>query len=227
MPGSIVSAVDLAIIGAGPAGMAAAVTAADLGMRVVVLDEQREPGGQIYRGIESLSHMRPHHLAILGPDYARGLELVKAFRSTGADYRPGTQVWSVDGGRIFYRSKGSGSVVAKQIIIATGAMERPFPIPGWTLPGVLSCGAAQVALKAAGLVPEGGVVLAGGGPAAIALAAQLVRAGVRPRMILETSFNIGPALSASAALRCSAGLLREGITSAARAEALGCPDPGV
>ncbi|MEA3154140.1 MAG: hypothetical protein QOK44_1729, partial [Betaproteobacteria bacterium] len=60
------SAVDLAIIGAGPAGMAAAVTAADLGMRVSVLDEQPEPGGQIYRGIESLSKARPHHLEIVG-----------------------------------------------------------------------------------------------------------------------------------------------------------------
>jgi NADPH-dependent 2,4-dienoyl-CoA reductase/sulfur reductase-like enzyme len=190
-----VSAIDLAIIGAGPAGMAAAITAADLGMRVSVLDEQPEPGGQIYRGIESLSHARPRHLDILGPDYARGLELVKAFRSSGADYRPGTQVWSVDGGRIFYRSNaGAGSIVAKQIIIAAGAMERPFPIPGWTLPGVLSCGAAQTAFKASGLVPDGDVVLAGSGPLLLLIAAQLVRAGVRPRIILETSFNIGPAL---------------------------------
>jgi NADPH-dependent 2,4-dienoyl-CoA reductase/sulfur reductase-like enzyme len=191
-----VSAVDLAIIGAGPAGMAAAVTAADLGMRVSVLDEQPEPGGQIYRGIESLSKARPHHLEILGADYARGLNLVKAFRSAAIDYRPGTQVWSVDGEHVFYRSSdAAGSIIAKQIIIATGAMERPFPLPGWTLPGVLSCGAAQTAFKAAGLVPDGDVVLAGSGPLLLLIAAQLVRAGVRPRMILETSFNVGAALS--------------------------------
>jgi NADPH-dependent 2,4-dienoyl-CoA reductase/sulfur reductase-like enzyme len=131
----------------------------------------------------------------LGPDYAGGFGLVKAFRAAAIDYRPDTQVWSVDGGHIFYRSSGAaGNIAAKQIIIATGAMERPFPIPGWTLPGVLSCGAAQTALKAAGLVPEGDVVLAGSGPLLLLIAVQLVRAGVPPRVILETSFNAGPAL---------------------------------
>ena len=188
--------VDLAIIGAGPAGMAAAVTAADLGLRVTVLDEQPEPGGQIYRGIETLSATRPQDMAVLGADFARGLPLVQEFRTAGVDYRPCSQVWAVNGNRVFFRAQtATGHVVAKQILIATGAMERPFPVPGWTLPGVLTCGAAQIALKTGGLVPDGRVVLAGSGPLLLLLAVQLVRAGARPALVLETSVNLGAALA--------------------------------
>jgi NADPH-dependent 2,4-dienoyl-CoA reductase/sulfur reductase-like enzyme len=70
--------VDLAIIGAGPAGLAAAATAAELGLKTVVLDEQAEPGGQIYRAVESVAARQSGHLDILGPDYAAGLELARA-----------------------------------------------------------------------------------------------------------------------------------------------------
>ena len=71
---------DLAIVGAGPAGMAAAVAASELKLSTVVLDEQPEPGGQIYRGIERLAAERSRHLDLLGPDYVAGLALAKAFR---------------------------------------------------------------------------------------------------------------------------------------------------
>ena len=160
---SIRSPVDLAIVGAGPAGLAAAVTAATHGLRVAVIDEQPEPGGQIYRGIESVSAQRPAHLALLGADYAAGLELVKAFRASGAEYLPQTSVWQIDASRnVFTRSNGRAErIAAKQVLIATGAMERPVPIPGWTLPGVMTCGAAQTLLKSTGAVPDGRFVLAG------------------------------------------------------------------
>jgi NADPH-dependent 2,4-dienoyl-CoA reductase/sulfur reductase-like enzyme len=212
------SSFDLAIVGSGPAGMAAAITAAEMGLRAVVFDEQREPGGQIYRSIETVRAARASHLSIFGDDYARGAALVQRFRAASIDYRPGTQVWSLGAeGRVFYRAQsGTGAIEAEQIIIATGAMERPFPVPGWTLPGVLTCGAAQTALKSAGLVPEGRIVLAGSGPLLLLLAVQLVRAGVRPTAILETSFNALGALkhalgffSAPAYVAKGLSLLRE------------------
>lgn len=86
---------DLAIVGAGPAGMAAATTAAELGLRSVVLDEQDAPGGQIYRSIERVARDHPQRFALLGEDYAAGLALVRGFRDCGADYRPGSTVWQV------------------------------------------------------------------------------------------------------------------------------------
>lgn len=185
------AAFDLAIVGSGPAGMAAAIAASELKLSVVVLDEQSEPGGQIYRGIERLAASRPRHLDILGPDYASGLELVRAFRAAHVEYMSGTQVWQVEPeGRVFHRRNGAaGIVAAKKTLIAPGAMERPMPIPGWTLPGVLTCGAGQTLLKANGLVPQGRIVLAGCGPLLLLLAAQLTRAGIKPAAVLQTTFN--------------------------------------
>lgn len=195
---------DLAIIGAGPAGMAAALTAAKRGLSVVVLDEQPEPGGQIYRGIERLATERSKHLDWLGPDYAAGLNLARAFRNAKIDYLDNAQVWHVEPhgaeaatpGRLFYRRNGAvGALSPKRVLIAAGAMERPMPVPGWTLPGVLTCGAGQTLFKANGLAPSGRFVLAGCGPLLLLYAAQLTRAGVKPVAILETTFNRRAALA--------------------------------
>jgi NADPH-dependent 2,4-dienoyl-CoA reductase/sulfur reductase-like enzyme len=72
-------------------------------------------------------------------------------------------------------------------MLATGALERPFPIPGWTLPGVMSCGGAQTALKASGLVPDGRLVIAGCGPLLWLIAWQYLNAGVAIEAILDTT----------------------------------------
>jgi len=216
---------DLAIIGAGPAGMAAATTAAYLGLSTVVLDEQPEPGGQIYRGIERLAATRSQHLKILGPDYATGLELVRAFRKANIDYLDSTQVWQVEpDGRVFYRRNGAaGILTAKKILIAPGAMERPFAVPGWTLPGVLTCGAGQTMLKANGLAPKGRFVLAGCGPLLLLFAAQLVRAGVKPAAILETTFNRWAALPHLPGFLAASGYFGKGLALLRELKAAGIP----
>jgi NADPH-dependent 2,4-dienoyl-CoA reductase/sulfur reductase-like enzyme len=183
------AAYDLAIIGAGPAGMAAAVTATAFGVRTVVLDEQPAPGGQIFRAVERVARDHPQRLAVLGEDYAAGLPLVRAFRACQAEYRPGTTVWQVEQslGILCSGLGGSQRVAASQILIATGAMERPMPVPGWTLPGVMTAGAAQILLKTAGAVPRGATVLTGCGPLLWLLAWQLLQAGVRVAAIADTT----------------------------------------
>ncbi len=190
------AAIDLAVVGAGPAGLAAATTAAGLGMKAIVLDEQPAPGGQIYRGVEDVATRRPGRLAIFGEDYADGLALVRRFRASGAEHVASAAVWQVDRDlTVHYRACGTArSLRARQVLLATGAMERPVPLRGWTLPGVMTCGAAQVLLKTAGVVPEGRVVLAGSGPLLLLLASQLLRAGARPAAILETPLNYRRAL---------------------------------
>lgn len=182
---------DLAIIGAGPAGMAAAMTSAGLGIDTVVLDEQPSPGGQIYRAITETPVRQG---TVFGDDYWRGLELARSFVSSGARYLPGSTVFSVaphveDGRReIGISSDGKARLLqARHVIVATGAQERPMPIPGWTLPGVLTAGAAQILLKSAGLAPSGRAVLAGSGPLLWLLAAQMLRAGGTLSAILDTS----------------------------------------
>ncbi|HEY1795933.1 MAG TPA: (2Fe-2S)-binding protein [Stellaceae bacterium] len=176
--------IDLAVIGAGPAGMAAATLAAELGLSVAVLDEQDAPGGQIYRAVERAPPDSP-----LGPDYLAGRDLAASFRASRAEYRPATTVWHIgQDGTVSTLSNGRAeTVAAHHILLTTGAYERPVPIPGWTLPGVMTVGAVQILLKTADIVPGGRTILAGQGPLLFLAAAQLARAGAPPAAILETA----------------------------------------
>lgn len=177
---------DVIIVGAGPAGLAAGRSLAEMGIKVLTLDEQHRVGGQIYRRIETASNST---LKIMGEEYGRGLELARRFHTSGAEYEGGATVWNVeDDGRVAYSRQGkSQEVQAGHVIIATGAMERPFPLPGWNLPGVMGAGAANNLAKEAGLAPSGNVVLAGSGPLLLLEASVLVKKGVRITAILETT----------------------------------------
>ena len=88
---------------------------------------------------------------ILGADYWVGGELAQEFLASGAYYVPGATVWNLTREReIGVSIAGSARMLqAKRIILATGALERPFPVPGWTLPGVMTAGAGQILLKSA------------------------------------------------------------------------------
>lgn len=166
--------------------MAAAVRAAQAGLSVVLLDEQDAAGGQIYRGIERSDASRRE---ILGPDYTAGASLAAAFGRSGARYINHASVWQVTRERsVHYLKDGRvGSFNARRVVLATGALERPFPIPGWTLPGVMTAGAAQILLKSAGEVPVEPPVLVGCGPLLYLLGWQYVRAGVPIRALVDTT----------------------------------------
>lgn len=180
--------IDLAIIGAGPAGLAAATVAAEHGLSVTVFDENATPGGQIYRAIETVVAKRSGDLAFLGDAYRAGEAIARAFRASKAGYAPGTGVWLVQKDRQIgiVRDGKATMLQARRILIATGAQERPMPIPGWTLPGVMMAGGAQTLLKSAGMVPDGAVVLAGNGALLYQLAAQLIAAGAKVAAVLDT-----------------------------------------
>jgi hypothetical protein len=178
--------VDVAVVGAGPAGLAAAATVAERGLSVALLDEQAHPGGQIYRDVARADADR---LLVLGDDYAAGRALVERFTQSTARHVGGASVWNITHDRVIHYLKDgrSQSITASQVILCTGAMERPFPIPGWTLPGVMTAGAAQILLKSAGVAPSQPVVLAGCGPLLYLLAWQYLRAGVRIGAVVDTT----------------------------------------
>ncbi len=174
----------LVIIGAGPAGLAAAAAAAGHGLDIALLDEQRAPGGQIYRAIESIPAERAR---LLGSEYRRGEDLVGAIRNSDVEYFPDTQIWSLNREREIglVHGRSAAMISADQVVLAGGAIERPVPYPGWTLPGVMNAGAGQILLKAQGIVPANGVVLAGSGALLLLLAWQYMRAGVQIKALLD------------------------------------------
>ncbi len=215
---------DVLIIGAGPAGMAAALAAASLGLKTALLDEQPRAGGQIYRNVTTAD---PGVASLLGPDYTYGRALAERLASSGVEVRHGALVWDVarDLTVTTLRQGQTEQLRAPQLIVATGAMERPSPIPGWTLPGVMNAGAAQIALKTAGSVPAGTVVLAGGGPLLLLVACQLLDAGATLAGIVETSpaANRWAALPHLPAALAAPATLIKGLRMVQRLRAAGVP----
>ncbi|MFF2654958.1 FAD-dependent oxidoreductase [Streptomyces sp. NPDC058045] len=177
---------DLAIVGAGPAGMTAALTAAGHGLDVVVVDEQQRAGGQIFRQPpEAFTGSVLHPTA--GYEWATGL-----IRRFEADKRLTTLFgWSAIGVlhddalpdglsvAVNHPEDGTRTLLARRLLIATGAYDLPVAFPGWTLPGVMTAGAVQTLVKAQRIAPAGGVVLAGAHPLLLLVADLLVRNGVR------------------------------------------------
>ncbi|NTI72278.1 FAD-dependent oxidoreductase [Agrobacterium rhizogenes] len=225
----LIADADVIVIGSGPAGMSAAIELASAGCRIIVLDMQLAPGGQIFRALESNHQARPmtdELLAALGPTYQAGQALIQQFRAASSiDYRPETTVWDLraDGTVGWLNGDAAGYLRASQVLLANGAMERPTPFPGWTLPGVMTAGAVQTLLKAGRLKPEGRIVLAGTGPLIFLLAEQLRRLGVRPALIARTD-SLQTKLSALGQLRVPAiPALLKGINWLARLRLAGVP----
>lgn len=189
---------DLAVVGAGPAGLAAAVTAADLGLRCVLLDGADRPGGQYYRHpAPGLGASRPDRLHHRWPVYA-GLA-ARLSAHPRADFRGGHQVWAMertaDGFAVHVtvgpRPEDRTTLRAGAVLLATGAYERQLPFPGWTLPGVVTAGGAQAMLKAGLVLPGRRIVVAGSGPLLLAAASSLVAAGAEVPAVVEASDYLG------------------------------------
>ncbi len=182
---------DVLIIGAGPAGMSAALSLHTAGVKVQVVEEQATAGGQIYRAIGRSSCEQDDRLNWLGNDYARGQKLVEKFSEADIEVLFATSVWDISfndsqvevglltGDRAFYCHP-------RHIVLATGAMERPTPFPGWTLPGVMTVGAAQTLFKESMLLPDESTVIAGTGPLVYLFVNQMLAAGYKPALILDT-----------------------------------------
>ena len=177
---------DLIIIGAGPAGLAAACSARSCGLDVLLVDDQPSPGGQLFRNIEqTLSRsMMPE------AEREAGLELINRFRESGALYCANTTVWEINENSISCTKDGEPlRLSASYILVTSGAMERPVPFPGWTLPGVMGAGGADILLRSAGTLTNEDkkpVVLAGNGPLLLLLACHLLDKGVPIAAWLDT-----------------------------------------
>ncbi len=185
----------VAIVGAGPAGLRAVQTLARYGRRVVLLDEATAPGGQIYRqppvGAEQPAE------AIYGTEAAKAVRLHGLLAALGdrVDYRPRTLVWNIAregaGFRLDLMQDGTmGTLSVGRLVLATGAFDRTLPFPNWTLPGVFTLGAAQIALKSQGIAIGRRIALIGAGPLLPLLIHQYLALGIKPVVALDvTSFG--------------------------------------
>ena len=174
--------VDVLVVGAGPGGLAAAAAAGEAGLRVLVLDERPTPGGQYYKQPASPAAARRVH----GPDaQAReGAALIARVRALGIAIEGGTLVWGAtrtEAGAIeisTFCGGLTGLIRPCQLIVATGAYERPMIVPGWTLAGVMTTGAGQTMLRSYGVAPGHRALIAGNGPLNLQVAAELQALGV-------------------------------------------------
>jgi len=176
------------VVGAGPAGTRAAELLAAAGLRPVVVDEGRASGGQIYR--RQPAGFRRDPRALYGTEAGRATALHAAFDALGPriDHRPDSLAWNIHGGALHVLSGGRAQRLPYDaLILATGATDRMVPLPGWTLPGAFSLGAAQIALKAQACAIGGRVVFLGTGPLLYLVAAQYVKAGAGVAAVLDTA----------------------------------------
>jgi thioredoxin reductase/bacterioferritin-associated ferredoxin len=218
MPDEALS-VDVAVIGAGPAGAHAAIIARQHGLSVAVIDENASAGGQVWRA--------PLFSDPLGPgktDRLAGEEMRAALDASGAKLLFQHKAWFVaPGGHLgAVGSMGALSIAARATILATGTSERVIPIPGGTLPGVIGLAAATIALKAHGTIPPGPTVVAGVGPLIFAVAAGLLKAGGQVAAVVDLA-RPSDWLAALPALASRPDLLRQGIVWAAKVRAAGVP----
>ncbi|MDY7534169.1 FAD/NAD(P)-binding oxidoreductase [Pseudomonas sp. Bout1] len=176
------------IVGAGPAGITAARTLLDHGVTPVLVDESLRGGGQIYRRQPANFQRSPKQLYGFEAGKATALHRTLDELAMLIDYRPETLVWNAENGRLDMLNNGHAeSIDYTQIIVATGATDRILPVPGWTLPGVYSLGAAQIALKYQGCAIGERVAFCGSGPLLYLVAYQYAKAGAKVVAVLDSA----------------------------------------
>ncbi|MDH0745623.1 NAD(P)/FAD-dependent oxidoreductase [Pseudomonas sp. GD03842] len=179
---------DIVIVGAGPAGIRAAQTLVAHGVQPCLIDESLRGGGQIYR--RQPEHFKRSAKTLYGFEApkARAVHSTLDRLASQIDYRPETLVWNAEAQTLDTLANGVATQVPYQrLIVATGATDRILPVPGWTLPGVYSLGAAQIALKFQGCAIGEKVVFAGSGPLLYLVAYQYAKAGAKVAAVLDSA----------------------------------------
>ena len=184
---------EIAVVGAGPAGMNAAVAAAEMGADVTLIDTYALPGGQYFRQLPP-----PFKARKTDDRQSQAAALIARLNRPDIKQMRNTRVWAVDDQLrlALQRPDGVQELQAQAVILAAGAYDRPAAFPGWTLPGVMSVGGAQTLVKAQRVLPGRKILVAGSGPLLLALGALLVWAGAEVTAVLEgspglTSFKPG------------------------------------
>lgn len=199
---------EVAVIGGGPAGLSAALAAAECGARVILLDAYPTPGGQYYwqSAKDCLSKPTRHQ--------RQGFKLWQRVKQANVRIISDAQVWYIDPGKkiLFHTNAGNFQVRAQALVLATGAYDRAIPFPGWNLPGVMMTGGAQNLLYQH-VLPGKRVLLVGTGPLQLVVAKKLLDAGADVVAVLEGNRLLPSGIRYLPALWGQWERMEEGVTS--------------
>ena len=182
---------ELAIVGAGPAGLSAAIEAAGAGVQVILIDENQEPGGQLFKQIHKFFGSKEHYAAVRGFDI--GTKLLDGVEGCNVEVMLDSVVWGIFGKHtlgIIHHQKNI-HLKADKILLATGATENALAFPGWTLPGVMGAGAIQTLINIQRVLPGKRVVMIGSGNVGLIVGYQLLQAGAQLVAVVEAAPKIG------------------------------------
>lgn len=176
---------DILVVGAGPAGLSAAIEAARAGLRVLVVDENHRAGGQLYKQIHKFFGSGAHYAGI------RGFQIANLLLEQAAQLR--VEIWLnaralglLDAGEAAVLKDGRTiAVKAQKIILATGARENGLVFPGWTLPGVMTAGCAQTFSNVYRQLVGQRIFVVGSGNVGLIVAYQLMQAGAEICALVE------------------------------------------
>ncbi|RPI54887.1 MAG: FAD-dependent oxidoreductase, partial [Chloroflexi bacterium] len=191
---------EIAVVGAGAAGLMAALEARQAGARVTVVDENQSPGGQLFKQLHKFFGSKAHRAGVRG--FRIGEELLAESTGAGVDVLLNAVCWGLfapalaDGageGKNLALRRGAKSELLhfEKLILATGAQENALTFPGWTLPGVMGAGAAQTLMNIHRVVPGKRVLMVGAGNVGLIVSYQLLQAGAEVVAVIEGLPRIG------------------------------------
>lgn len=180
---------DLCIIGAGPAGLAAAIEAGKSGAKVLVIDENLKVGGQLFKQIHKFFGSREHRAGTRG--IRIGSDMLEEAKKYNVTFRLRTVAYGIFENNIIgihdLDKQELGQVKAKKIIVATGAIENTVPFKGCTKPGVMGAGAAQTLMHINHVQPGTKVLMVGSGNVGLIASYQLLQSGVKVIALVEAA----------------------------------------
>jgi len=183
--------VELAVIGAGPAGLSGAIESAKMGVDVVVFDENKKPGGQLFKQIHKFFGSKEHMAGVRG--FKIGEKLLEEANQLKIPVFLDCAVIGINKDRViaYVRDEKIQYLQAEKILVATGAMENLIQFPGWTLPGVMGAGAVQTMINIERVLPGKRILMVGSGNVGLIVSYQLMQASADVVALLEAKPEIG------------------------------------